>query len=583
MVSPTTQDWAAVAELIDAFEAARRRTKHIEMVDFIPKPSHPLHREVAAELIRVDLEYSWNDGNRKSLEDYRDVAPEVFKEPSLLAGAAFEEYRMRRLSGEKVAADEYADRFSIPVTDWPDFEPVSGHHCQDGLEQVAPHFPEPGEQFAGFSLIAVLGRGAFATVFLAQQADLARRPVALKVTNLRTLEPQHLARLQHTNIVPIYSLHEANGLLAVCMPYLGDRTLADVIAEYAGGKRLPKSGQAFLSTNAGLSDNTVVADRSPTTTTREFNAGLGESTIEVEKSAARPFVDSVVELVAEIAAGLDHAHQRGIVHRDVKPANILVTSDGHPLLLDFNLSNELVVNGKDSLAVGGTLPYMAPEHLRAVRDGGNIDARSDLFSLGVIMYELLTGRRPFSIREGAFDVSISEMIADRSAGPPSVRQYNNLVPPSIEAIVHKCLESKLDRRYASARALSEDLTRHLHNLPLIHAPNPSIIERLSKWRRRHPRLMSAASLTAATLILLTFFAAMWIARGHYVARLEAKQKYQQFSSELNSARMQICLPDSEDALLTRGVEKAGTDAWNVRTTRRRRPSSNSRLCQFSIG
>ena len=199
-----------------------------------------------------------------------------------------------------------------------------------------------------------------------------------------------------------------------------------------------------------------------------------------DRASQLGYVEFVLTLVAEIGAGLDHAHQRGIVHRDVKPANILLTDDGRPMLLDFNLSDELVVNGRQSLAVGGTLPYMAPEHLQAVRHGGNIDGRSDVYSLGVIMYQLLTGQQPYPLRYGTLDDTLDAMIRDRTTRPASVRQHNRLVSPAVDAIVEKCLASELEQRYAAASELVEDVQRQLADLPLRHAPNSSLSERFSQ-------------------------------------------------------------------------------------------------------
>ena len=246
--------------ILEAFEGERALGQSVDLADFLPSRDDPNFLAIAVELIRVDLEYSWKDGKRKQLDAYRQIVPEVFDDPSLLGGAAFEEYRLRRFAGECVSAAEYADQYGVSVDAWPTVSPspaVSGKVVQNDC-RAHVDFPRVGDQLAGFTLISEIGRGAFATVFLAEQSDLARRPVALKVTTTRTLEPQHLARLQHTNIVPIYSVHESHGLLAVCMPFFGSRTLADVMGIVAAADKLPKSGAALLSTVAGFRDETVV-------------------------------------------------------------------------------------------------------------------------------------------------------------------------------------------------------------------------------------------------------------------------------------------------------------------------------------
>lgn len=544
-------EWAIIATWIDDFESARRSNPAVNLTECLPAPQHPLCREITAELIRVDLEYSWADGRRKLLDDYHAVAPELFRDPMLLGGAAYEEFRLRRLAGETASPREYADRYGISTTDWrvpgDDNSQHGGTICVS--EPHSQRYPQVGDTFVGFELEAVLGHGAFAAVFLARQADLARRPVALKVSRQTSLESQHLARLQHTNIVPIYSVHQTDEFVAVCMPYFGSLTLADALAEITSRDEFPTSGQAFLSTRAEWSDRTAKFITSETRTSQPL-PDPRPSPAPAKSLEEKPYIESVIELVEQIAAGLQHAHERGIVHRDLKPANILLDDAGRPLLLDFNLSDDLVVNGPLSLGIGGTLPYMAPEHLQAVRDGGTVDARSDLFSLGVIMFELLTSRRPFDSAKDATDKALGEMIRSRSQAAPSPRSFNRQVPASVDAIVRKCLAGDRTRRYESAAELREDLQRHCQFLPLKHAANTSLVERLANWRRRHRRMTSAVSLTAAGAMLLSIFALLWTARGLQLSRLSAEQRYSDFLRELPAVRLAASVPDNDDRLLT---------------------------------
>jgi eukaryotic-like serine/threonine-protein kinase len=354
-------------------------------------------------------------------------------------------------------------------------------------------FPLPGERFLHFQLVEEIGRGAFARVYVAKQDSLANRLVVLKIATLTSDEPQKLARLQHANIVPVYSVHALDKLEVICMPYLGRTTLHRVMA-YMGsatGKR-PANGRELLAEIT----HTPAIERGPLP---ENFATLGRMSL----------IETVLWLGAQLASGLAHAHRRGILHRDLKPANILITADAVPMLLDFNVSSE---SGRASSSdrIGGTFPYMAPEHLQAF-DGAftSVDERSDLYSLGVILYELLTGRLPHPVAPEmqSKDGNHAEMIAQRQTHPARPSLLNPAVPPSVDAIVVKLLEPAPARRYQRAEDLHADLTRQLANRPLRHASNGSLWERARKWRKRNPRLATGLAVASLALVLLILPAA----------------------------------------------------------------------------
>ena len=281
-------------------------------------------------------------------------------------------------------------------------------------------FPEPGDVFLGFRLISELGRGAFARVFLAHQEALAGRPVALKVTLRPTREAERLARLQHTNVVPVYSVHEAPPAQVICMPFLGRRTIADLIRAYRvhhssrgiGGRRTTRGTRPSRTT--ALADSRLVPKSHP------HDPATGPAPAAPPIDASDSLIGdpmAVLRLLAKLADGLVHAHERGILHLDLKPADVLLADDGEPMLLDFNLSFDAA--DRDRGLVGGTLPYMAIEQLIDLksRGKGRIDARTDIYSLGVMAYEMLTGTVPFPAN-GPMD--IESLIADRRVAP-SVR------------------------------------------------------------------------------------------------------------------------------------------------------------------
>lgn len=251
------------------------------------------------------------------------------------------------------------------------------------------------------------------------------------------------------------------------------------------------------------------------------------------------YVEAVLWIGLRLASGLAHAHERGILHRDLKPANVLLADDGQPMLLDFNLSEDIKLRADAPPAfIGGTLPYMAPEHLLAFRHGsGTVDARGDLYALGVILYELLTGRHPFPKHTGPLETVLAQMIEDRRQPPPKLRPHNPTVSPAVESIVRHCLEAEPQRRYPSARPLQEDLDRQLRNLPLRHAREVSLRERTRKWVRRHPRMTSLTSAAVLAAVLLAGLGLLVMLWGERLARLEAESSFAQFGVDLREARV----------------------------------------------
>lgn len=446
-------------------------------------------------------------------------------------------------------------------------------------------FPRAGITFLGFELVSELGTGAFGKVFLARQLALAGRPVALKVTTRPTTEPEQLAKLHHTNIVPIYSVHDAAPLQAVCMPYLGARTLADVVGPYRSTGIYPATRDGNASTKA----------QARTTTTRPSLARPSTTPPTVPVPAPRPLagvfddmtsaeqVDWVLRTVRGLADGLGHAHDRGILHLDLKPANVLIADDGTPLLLDFNLSKDASAGTRAQ--TGGTLPYMAPEQLDGfrLRDDTHLDERTDLYGLGVIFYELLTGKDPFPRPTSAVP-DLARMALDRRAGPGKVRDHNPAVPRAVESIVETLLQPLPARRYPSAAALVADLTRQLDARPLAFAPEPSLRERVVKWHRRNPRLRSrvlTATLALSVVGLTGGLAYHADARadavaedGHRVALAELADLRIELLNRVNPPRRHGALKASADLLARYGLVVGRP--WEPTAAFRRLPAAHQR-------
>ncbi|MFL5341597.1 MAG: serine/threonine-protein kinase, partial [Gemmataceae bacterium] len=594
---------------IDAFEEARRLNPKTDLSWFLPPREHPGYLTALGELIRVEMDRDWADGKPRSLREYCRRYPEVAGNPEVLRNVAFEEYRLRRQTGESIRPQEYAAEFQVDIAAWPLLPPRPGEleaagvaeaarsSWADSVESAAGHdqvlreferaepdsakrwanavhgIPPAGSEFLGFRLLEELGRGAFGRVFLAQQGDLADRPVALKVATDIFQESQTLAQLQHANIVPIYSFHKAGALQAVCMPYFGSTTLGHVLQHIQGQAGLPTSGRDLISTVNGrrsiTRDSQLPSNRSagsapaPLTPIEEPAAPAAAAIFAPasetwKRLEALSFTDAVLWLAARVTDGLAHAHEHGVLHRDLKPANILLTNDGQPMLLDFNLSAPGGVRANAAAArVGGTLPYMAPEHMQAFR-GGQVqpDERSDIYSLGVILYTLLAGRNPFPAYKGRMRDIVDLMFQDRCRNAPRLRPLNPSVSPALEAIVLRCLDPDPAKRYQTARHLHEDLELQLAHRPLKHTPEPSRLERLAKWRKRHPRLTSAGSVAAlAAALLIGVVAAAAAGREEY-RTLHAREQLAAHQSEFGSIQVQLDRRDPSKETLDDGIERS---------------------------
>ena len=583
------RDWDSVDACVEAFEEAQARGGCADPADYLPPPDHACYLDALGELLRVDLEYRWRRGEARPLEDYRDRFPALFADPARLSGVAFEEYRLRRQAGEDPAPGEYRHRFGIEVEGWPEGPPgrdvedeppeaTNGHSLADPptaaslveeLRDAEPRasrrlaraltiLPAPGSRFLGFRLEAELGSGAFGRVFLARQGDLAGRPVALKISADVAGESHALARLQHTNVVPIYSVHRAGELQAVCMPYFGPTTLADVAVAVGRRPSLPDSGADVVS--AIEARRSVVAGGAALLDgDRPGPEPAGAGTERLDLLRGLSYVQAILALAVRMADGLAHAHERGVVHRDLKPANILLADDGEPMLLDFNLATDTRLRVRASAAlVGGTLPYMAPEQLAAFSGKpAAVGARADVYALGLILFELLTGHHPFPVRRGPLAEVLPAMVEDRRIPPPDPRRKNRAVSPALAAIVRRCLEPDPARRYDDARPLHEDLRRQLADLPLKHIREPSIAERLAKWARRHPRLTSSTSIALLSVAMIIGLVAALVVRQRRIESLTATEALHGLAEDRIKAEVLLGARDAPPAQVAEGEALVG--------------------------
>ena len=574
-----TPSCEALETIVESFERARATMPSTDLGDYLPCAEDPQYLEVLVELVRSDLEFSFQEERPRPLRHYLEAFPELSGDADALRDVAFEEYRLYFRAGQPQKAEDYAARYAIDTSNWPSWtqrdrlpldrvsesqqaelattwasQPRLSTAESDSCGDTGNTFPDVGSMFGDFELVDELGRGAYGRVFLARQGDLASRCVALKVTVERNAEPQRLAELQHTNIVPIYSVHQVGRLQAVCMPFLGSATLADVRREL-WTRGTPATGQQVVQAVNGqrqwgplghgieeLPSNGTEADEN--------------TPVNHQQLLELNYADAIVWLLARTADGLAHAHERGVIHCDLKPANVLISDDCTPLILDFHLSTSASGRGRDAAFVGGTLPYMAPEQIEMLCTGGTVTPACDVYSLGVILFEMLTGRSPFPLRRGHPEDVVGQMLVDRDSPPPSIRDLNPALSPDVAAITARCLSPDPRGRYASARELQADLERHLKDLPPRYARSTSLAERVRKWSRRHPRLASATTIGSCAAVALCVLVAGLVVGQQRLAAANARESLREFREALTRAEPPLVTNNAELGFLSQSIQDA---------------------------
>ncbi|MEO0528999.1 MAG: serine/threonine-protein kinase [Planctomycetota bacterium] len=382
----------------------------------------------------------WNRWSGVSLPDLLSEHPEIIADRSVFLDLAQEDFRLNRDKWMNRPAEDFGKRLAGLPEDLRDslcrlieVEQFLGNcaveELLNQLEEVK--WPTEGSSFGEFRIVCELGRGSMARVFLCRQAALGNREVVVKVSRAAIREAGALGLLDHINVVPIYAagVDTETGLCWICMPYLGGHTLDLAIAN------------AFLRKTAEVD---LLGTRLPP----------------ARPSRRRKLYDrAALALFACVADGLEHVHQRGLLHGDLKPSNVLLTDSGVPMLIDFNLAQRVE---SSEAVLGGTLPYMSPEQLAAIASDSEdheLSTASDVYAFGVMLHQALTGRLPYeplntcgSLRDVARGF-LGAQAAWRAGGQVAMRGLDQRV---VRLIQH-CLAELPAERPTSCKTLARSL------------------------------------------------------------------------------------------------------------------------------
>jgi WD40 repeat protein/serine/threonine protein kinase len=547
----TRETAGQVDEVCDRFEQAWQSGETPEVSRFLAANADQWQhwpvasrRQLLEELIKLDLEYRWqeqdqsqrtalvaeqdtivgNDGGAKRLllEDYVRQHPELGSSDRLSLELVLEEYRVRQRWGDQPPHQEYLQRF-------PDHGPL----LQEQLAQVDSDLsaeentqyrqitssntvPSPAlasGRFGDYELLEEIARGGMGVVYKARQVSL-KRVVALKmilsgqlaseedVRRFRS-EAEAAANLQHPSIVRIYEVGTIDGQHYFSMDFIEGHSLAD---------------QAVL------------------------------GPLEMEEAA---------RLVCQVATAIEYAHQQGILHRDLKPHNVLMDAKNQPWVTDFGLAKR--IEGQSDLTgtgqVLGTPSYMPPEQASA--DAAAVGPTSDVYSLGAILYELVTARPPFKAQT-PLDTLLQVLVEE----PVAPHSLNGSVPADLETIILKCLEKDPRRRYQSAQGLVEELGRYLAGEP-IQARPIGPWERAWRWCRRKPTLAALYGTAATLMLILGIGGTMVAVQQSRNARQETSLR-QQADGATKKARQNLQVAEGERKRANREATAARDSAEEAR-------------------
>lgn len=467
-----------------------------------------------------------------------------------------ESFLERQRRGERPSIEEYArdnPELAAEIRDvFPALAALEEFGSSPG-SATGPHRPLEHDlsgiprQLGEFRILREVGRGGMGVVYEAVQESLSRH-VALKVlppqarTNGIYLErfrreAQSAARLHHTNIVPVFGVGEHEGVAYYAMQYIAGQTLESVMQElrrfrYSQATTVKPGAHVALSEVAqellsGTFNPLVQTNNCPTTPhesgTWTVRSGAGQASLHPSQCSQAQYFRNVAEIGVQVAEALAYAHGQDVVHRDIKPSNLMLDLGGTVWITDFGLAK--AEDSADLTSPGdilGTLRYMSPEQL-----DGQADSRSDVYSLGITLYELVT-LRP------AFDDPMKARLLDdiRQQEPPAPRRVEPQIPRDLETIILKAIAKEPARRYQTAMGLTEDLRRFLADRP-VKARRASRLEHAWRWCRRNRGMATLG----AFLLLLVCVVIPILLLGHSLRLQDQLQKVADAKKEEESAKL----------------------------------------------
>lgn len=423
------------------------------------------------------------------------------------------------------------------------------------------------QRLGDFEILREIGRGGMGVVYEARQVSLNRK-VALKVLSGALgltakavqrfrREAEAAAKLHHTNIVPVYATGEQDGTHFYAMELIDGPSLDHVIRQMRQANKPSPAADLTGPEGTDAGGSPQLGATGPYVGDTSATNALTSSAL----SSDGHYFDSVARMVAEVADALEYAHQQGIIHRDIKPANLLLSPSGRLSINDFGLARLLEQPGMTLTGeFVGTLRYMSPEQIAVGRIPQ--DHRTDIYSLGATLYEVLTLEPP---HQGKSREQVLAHIVQKE--PKAPRRIQSRVPVDLETICLKCLEKDPDRRYQTAGQVAEDLRRYVNRFA-ISARRAGPVQRLVKWVRRRPAV--AASLGCVLLAVCLMLAFAYQARRAEKQRAEEEESHRLYllDEKIRNAYMAAMTGDlkkTDDAI--KEIEERGGSTGQVRLLR----------------